>query len=380
MQIPRETLIPTANEFRVNFKEQTRSHFFKYEVQLPLNPSETVINELRQSNAAFPMDRVKLTMWSETELPAIQTAEQLGELIQEKNPSSHFPVMLLGGLLSNPSQFDRTGTSFIRKLTDMIRSDGKHAAFHPLYIGMSGLGFTGSEINAISDYGKLDVGVRRYQTVLQTVLDELHFPTSRGALIGHSAGGAVVLEHEHKTTNDMLAKVALCPAIHLENARQFDLINKLVRLQENTIYSVKPLRKWSSEKVVRYLLGIPFATPFEKLPLAVQEQIRMHAAELDAHRYATHMKLGELNKPLNRGSKTVLSTLSVVAEKDRLTPPSQIKVGFPDDFNGFLTLPKAHHDDVFMREETQTLILPYIASYLMTKQVDYRKARAQKLM
>lgn len=380
MQIPRETLIPTANEFRVNFKEQTPSHFYKYEVQLPLNPSQKVINELKESQAAFPMDRVKLTMWSEDQLPAIQTAEQLGQLINEKNPSSQFPVMLLGGLLSNPSQFDRTGMSFIRKLTDMIRADGKHASFQPLYIGMSGLGFTGSEINTIRDYGKLDVGVRRYQTVLQTVLDDLHFPKSRGALIGHSAGGAVVLEHEHKTTNDMLAKVALCPAIHLENARQFDLINKLVRLQENTIYSVKPLRKWSSEKVVRYLLGIPFATPLEKLPLAVQEQIRMHASELEAHRYATHMKLDELNKPLYRGSNTVLSTLSIVAEKDRLTPPSQIRVGFPSGFNGFLTLPKAHHDDVFMREETQTLILPYIASYLMTKEVDFRKARDQDLM
>jgi len=380
MLIPSEVHIPSVNEFRVNYKEQTPSRFFKYEVQLPLNPSAKVIQELKESNAAFPMDRVKLTMWSETQLPPIQSTEQLGQLIQEANAASHFPVMLLGGLLSNPSQFDRTGTSFIRKLTDMIRADGKHAGFQPLYIGMSGLGFTGSEINTIRDYGKLDVGVRRYQTVLQTVLDELHFPVSRGALIGHSAGGAVVLEHEHKTTNDMLAKVALCPAIHLESARQFDLINKLVRLQENTIYSVKPLRTWSSEKVVRYLLGIPFATPLDKLSVAVREQIRMHVAELEAHRYATHMKLGELNKPLHRGSNTVLSTLSVVAEKDRLTPPSQIRVGFPDHFNGFLTLPKAHHDDVFMREDVQSLILPYIASYLMTKSVDYRKARAQKLM
>jgi pimeloyl-ACP methyl ester carboxylesterase len=382
----REKLKSEPNEFRITPIERTSSGFLKYNINLPLHPSVTIINQLKATGAEFPLDRVQLTVWSESDLTEIHSIEDMRETLEKSNTSS-YPIMLLNGLLSNSNQFDRTGTSFIRKLTDMIRSDGKHQGFQPLYIGMSGLGFSGSEINMIQNPGQLDVGVRRYQTVLQAVLDELHFPESHGALIGHSAGGAVVLEHEHNTTNDMRAKVALCPAIHLEKATQFDYIDKLLRLQEGTVYPIKALRKWTSEEVVRYLLGISFTIPKHKLPIAIQEQINMHVEELEKHRDATHLKLKELNKPLQRGSNTVMSTLSIIAEDDILTPPEQIREGFPDEFTGFLTIPNsktndnsANHDDIFIKEEVQTLVLPYIASYLINRRIDYPRAKEQGLI
>ncbi len=373
MQPKPEAITREPNEFRMTFKEKTPSGFNKYILNIPLHPSKAILEKLEQQGAQFPLDRVKLTLYSENDLSIVKDVETLQKIIGEKEQSS-FPVMLLNGLLSNSDQYDRTGTSFIRKLTDMVRSDGTHGSFNPLYIGMSAPGFSGSQLS-LADYGPLDVGVRRYEAILEAVQDELRFPKVKGAIIGHSAGGAAVLEYEHETIQDRLAKIALCPAIHLREAPQFDYIDKLLTLQERTVYPSEMLRNVTSHKVVRYLLGIPQGIPFKKLPKQVQEQIEMHVAELEAHRYATHQKLKELYIPLRRGQPTIQATLNVVAEHDILTPPSQIRAGFPEDIGAFLTIPNGHHDDIFINEETQTMVLPLIASYIATGQVNLVHAR-----
>lgn len=378
MNAPRPELTGEPNEFKISLKEKTPSGFYKYKVNLPLNPSDRILKLVHQHGAEFPVDRVGLTFYSENALTGVTTLDELRTLISENKAQSMFPVMLLNGLLSNSDQYDRTDRSFVKKLTDMLHAEPKFQGVNPLYIGMSAPGFTGTELS-LTRFGHLDVGVMRYEAILEAVMEELQFPKVRGAVIGHSAGGAAVLQYEHETTDNRLAKIALCPAIHLDKAPQFDRIDKALQLQENTLSLLNPLTTkpadFASHIVIRHLLGIPQHIPFATLPKPVQEQITMHVNELNTHRYATHQKLKELHIPLPRGQNTVQAALNIVAERDVLTPPEQIKQGFPEDTISFLTIPDGHHDDIFIYEETQTMVLPLIASYIANRQVDYGLAK-----
>lgn len=365
IELPRAANNPL--EFSIIGQEKiTPSGFYKYQVRLPL-PSLDKYIPTNSPPTPIPLDSVSLTVWAKNKIEATNL-DELRQLISGNTPEKYVPIMLLNGLMSNSEQFDRTNTSFIQKLTNASRIEGSE--FNPIFIGMSGPGFTGSEVNKLPKYGPLDVGVRRYSSIVASAVDELRFP-QHGALIGHSAGGAVVHQFQLDHPNNLL-KVSLCPAIHIKKAPQFETIRALLGVQSAVIGLSRILCMWSSDKVVRYLLGLPL---IGKLGASSQAQVDMHVAELDIHRLATITKLVELNMPLKQDENIISSTLTLIAENDRLTPPKQIKKGFPDDFTGFIHIPKAHHDDIFMKESTQNMVIPFIARYLLTKQIDAKYAQ-----
>jgi pimeloyl-ACP methyl ester carboxylesterase len=364
------SLVPptTQPEFSISKQEKAPSGFYKYTVHLPL-PS---LNKYMPSNTPVPLDTIDLTVWSYDQMQ-IHTLDEFKQFISEDNEKHLTPILLLNGLMSNSEQFDRQNTSFIQKLTKAARMQNQNDThpFIPVFIGMSGPGFTGSEVNTLPHYGPLDVGVRRYSSVIASVVDELSLP-SHGALIGHSAGGAAVHQYQLDHPGDNRPKVSLCPAIHVNKAPQFETIRALLNLQSAVIGMSRILCTWSSNKVVRWLLGLPLTGT---LPPSSQAQVAMHVSELDKHRDTTMAKLTELHMPLKQDEKTLSNTLTLIAAKDHLTPPKQIKKGFPNDFSGFIRMPKTHHDDIFMKDKTQDMAIPLIAHYLLTRKIDTEYAK-----
>ncbi len=306
-------------------------------------------------------------------------------LSQDHKPDSY---LLMSGLLASPDQFDWPELSAIKNLTQAIREVRQSKApdtapidYNPVFIGMAGPGFDGSEI--LSNDSKTKISPERVSVeVYNKMITQAEAKLKLGpevAYVGHSAGAAANLLHKSLETKHNRKYVALHPAIQIDKATQFlfvkFLLNFIPYIQGIDKTFKSEIAPVLAKDVVRILNGYGYVgsvktladvfrflaqTDFGKLPPQVQRQVNLHVEEIFKHLNAAIAKTIDLQRIHDRGENTRMGSLIITGEDDLITfvEDIQAEYGMISVFDG------AHHDDFFTDPKLQKKYIDLIVKYL----------------
>jgi pimeloyl-ACP methyl ester carboxylesterase len=350
-------LFPTSDEILVkqlDFERKTSSGFYKYEVELPM------FGPLNQS-----FDNVYLTVWSRQK---IKPEDMFGFLNRQETNK----YLLCSGFAANPNQFDRANTSFIGAFDEKLSAQGRQ---NSVFIGLSCPGFTGTKVRkSLIDSKQVNsknVSVNTYADLIEYVVKSLSLQ-SNTSLIGHSAGGAAALEYQSRLLRNKLhlfsdAKIsskiiALNPAIHINQAKQFNTIKNLLIAKD--IVPGQRLKKIPMRLVVQWLLGLE-KIKYKKLSESQKKQVDLHVDELLENPELSLAKLDDLSEPMERTELTRRSSLIISGTKDRITLFEDIN----KEYGNVFPIDGVHHDDIFIDSEIQDKYLTLMIDFLINDKI-----------
>lgn len=327
---------------------------------------------------------------SQAILPVWCTDEMdVQEYIASEKKDNSF--LLMCGLLASPDQYDWPELSAIKNFShalEMVKARKEYPEvkpFKPVFIGMAGPGFDGSEILPGDPRSKIDpmrVSVETYNEMVDQAEQKLKLGPEV-SYIGHSAGGAVALLHKSKAQGHMNARkfIALHPAIQVDKATQFlfvkFLLNFIPILQNVDKVFKGNVAEVLAKDVVRILNGyVPTTktladtlrflteTDFNALPMPVQRQVMLHVNEIFAHLNAAIAKAVDLQRVHERGGVTRAESLIITGEDDIIT--------FVEDVTGEYGRVKVfegvHHDDFFTDPKVQEKYIGLMVNYIVHSQ------------
>lgn len=362
-------------------------------IKLPPNLEDKPLNEVLD----IDMDSVVLTAWSEKELNLVEgDISSLTQILNAREPKT-LTTLFGSGFLADSQQLDRHN-SFVEQLTQSYHTQSQKSDFNSILLGVSCPGFTGTETKHAPN--KDSIGVQKYSQLLKAILLTLHPYNEqryygKTQLIGHSAGGAAVLNLVHELSIDSkdpyvqainrhvlnirALPAALHPAINSSVAKQFILMRDLNQIKYMFGLNNIP-QDQLTRIVVRIALGLPPFGPTQKMlqdpAIRDQEdQVTLHCLEFSKNLHAGYAKLDDLRLPQTHGERTGQRTQILTGSKDVITPLVQIMQGFDlvpmgtkkvtekmiADAQGILDVVPTGHDDFCFNTQTAQYYADYIA-------------------
>ncbi|MDQ3098986.1 MAG: alpha/beta hydrolase [bacterium] len=264
--------------------------------------------------------QVSLTVWTPD-----------GEITdwEEKLGKEHNIVILIGsGYDSNTSQLINPDCSLAHNTINRLNNRIDHRYrddFDKTIIAIDCPGFGGTELLNESKITTNDVSAETYARLCALMADIANISTDIGLGVGHSAGGEAMLQLAF--TNKYKRKlpvVALNPAVQVDHAVQFDVINSLDKISKVAKPWIDGVVIPVEELILRKFIGVDVNKKHSQLTKAEVAQIKLHQSEMQ--RPAHQAKAKELAKRDTIDPDTcVINDIPaiLVSRKDELTYQKQ---------------------------------------------------------
>lgn len=398
-----EMSIGRLRQLDTRTEQETTLYRYEYE----LTPSEVfallerrgMLQKIEETDRAVleKFSSLTLQIWGEE---ALQHTTEL-DLSKEC-------ILLCEGLRSDHREWEAPDCSLVHRLTKTWKARNPSRPC-PTLIAVSCPGFGGSRLLDEKGVTPEDVSADSYASLVDVLAPALN----AGTIVGHSAGGEAVLQSmvQGSSESDTCDRIALTPAVGPDRKQIFRLIDAAQRFGNVTDTLLRRVTSLGRDRdggsrnrlvrgveglVTRVLVGSkPRDTAMEILTqqqtAARQALIAMHGEQAANHPTVDRAKLIELARPddfqLERLIEAKVLPRVIYAENDQLTTPDGARAWVREATRNLMTvldrfglrvsgtttsveavlentmaikLPNAGHDDAFVDNASQTIVVDAI--------------------